>query len=103
MRFRLPTSLGVSFNENAIAASTAADIPSSVERATTADLETAKPAHVINNDYSSDSDDDSIRKVDLGAQHGTQQAQAEDQLWSRGDLILAFVLYDQRAETRHCY
>ena len=38
------------------------------------------------------SDDDSTEKVDLDAQHGVQAQQAMTQVWTKRDLITAYIL-----------
>lgn len=41
----------------------------------------------------SDSDDDSLNKIDTTAEAGVQAVQAATHVWTKRDLILAFVLY----------
>lgn len=89
-RFRLPGSVAAALNQNAVAAATATDIPSSVGHATSEKAYNEKG--VATNDASvSDSDSDIGHKIDPNAQHGTQQTQAMNQIWSKRSLFLAFV------------
>lgn len=84
MKFRLPTAASAAINQQALAATTATDIPSAVTHST--DNEKTVTTNV-------DSDSDSeYEKVDPTAQHGAQQAQAMKHLWSPKMLALAFVL-----------
>lgn len=91
MRFRLPGSVSAALNQNAVAAATSTDIPSSVGHATSANATNEKG--VATNDIAvSDSESEISHKIDADAQHGTQQTQAMNQVWSKSSLILAFVL-----------
>lgn len=90
MRFRLPGSLSAALNQNAGAASTSTDIPSSVGHATSEDAYNEKG--VTTNDISvSDSESDLGHKIDADAQHGTQQTQAMNQVWSKRSLVISFI------------
>ncbi|QIW96574.1 hypothetical protein AMS68_002092 [Peltaster fructicola] len=88
-RFRLPGSIAAALNQNAVAAATATDIPSSVSHATS---EKAINEKGVATNYAtvSDSESDLGHKIDPDAQHGTQQTQAMNQVWSKRSLVFAF-------------
>lgn len=84
MRFNIPGLASNAVVEHAQSGNTSS--PASVS---SHDIEKKEPAVDSAADFS---DDDSINKVDESAPRGVQIAQAMTQVWSRRDLILAYVL-----------
>lgn len=93
MQFNIP---GLSHGQGAIASNAVVDHAQtansdSSKSVNSQDLEKREKGAAI--DSSAElSDDDSINKVDATAPRGVQIAQAMTQVWSRRDLLLAYVL-----------
>ena len=67
----------------------------SVEGKPSNDVETPTEKDVVAGTGTSvtdrDSDEDSLEKIDTNAEHGVQRVQAMTHVWSKRDLILAYI------------
>src|SRR5689334_884365 len=73
-----------------------ANVPTSVERNTSADVERPGEKQGVTGSaktsIDSHSQDDISEKIDSTAQHGVQQIQAMTYVWTKRDLVAAYIL-----------
>jgi hypothetical protein len=97
MRFRIPGVTTSSAVSPAVATGTDNATSPASEQKHSSDAEAANEKDVRvgdgqPRDYSSD-DDSSLEKVDTNAEHGVQTIQAMTQVWSKRDILAAYVMY----------